>query len=144
MNKTARSKVIVLNWCLTSVAKSADPNSSFDKEANLPISDRMHKVFETAKKLADKRRAREQQPRLLPPHGSPEMVTPPDTEQLLQLEQLELAGIIDDAIAILSAPSTQAAKTALRERAGKLSLSARITARVLTKVRLDTKTAKGA
>jgi hypothetical protein len=106
----------------------------------MPTSDRMRKVFEAAKKLAVKRRARKQQ--LLPPDGSPGIVAPPDTEHLLQLEQLEIAGIIDDAMALLSAPPSQAARTALRERAERLSLSGRITARALTKARMDTKDSK--
>jgi len=66
-------------------------------------------------------------------------MTPADTEQLLQREQQELASIINQAVTQLAGGSSDAAKAALRERAEKLSLSARITARVLTKVRLDSR-----
>ena len=66
-------------------------------------------------------------------------MTPADTEQLLQREQHELAGVISQAVTQLSGRSTDASKAALRQRAEKLSLSARITARVLTKLRLDSR-----
>ena len=62
-----------------------------------------------------------------------------DVEQLLQDEQAAVAKLVDDAVEQLSSTSTVAAKAAFRRRAMKLSLGARITARTLTRLRLDTK-----
>ena len=91
-----------------------------------------------AKMLAVDRLAREQPakppvPRALPSNIAP----PPNTEQLLQLEQLELAGVVDDAVALLTKRPSEAAKAALWQRAEKLSPSALMTAKVLIKARLD-------
>ncbi len=67
-----------------------------------------------------------------------------DIEQLLQDEQKAIARLVDDAVAVLGNASRQAkdsgvAEVALRRRAEKLSLGARITARLLTKLRLNRK-----
>jgi len=63
----------------------------------------------------------------------------PDSEQLIEREQHELASVINQAVTQLSGPFSEVARVALRKRADKLSLSARITARVLTRVRMDCK-----
>lgn len=65
-------------------------------------------------------------------------------EQILQDEQGVVARLIDDAVAALGNASKQTkdsdlADGTLRQRAQKLSLGARITARLLTKLRLDSK-----
>jgi hypothetical protein len=59
-------------------------------------------------------------------------------EQILQEEQGALARLIDDAVTALGKGSNQPKET-LRNRAQKLSLGARVTARLLTKLRLDSK-----
>ena len=66
-------------------------------------------------------------------------VPPADIEQLLQIEQKQVHRIINDAETMLAAGSSEPSKAALRERAEKLSPSARITARVLTRLRLDSR-----
>lgn len=95
-----------------------------------------------AKMLAvDKLDEQEAKPPAPRPFAS-NIATPPSTEQLLQLEQHELAGVVDDALALLTKGPSEAAKAALWERAGKLSSSALITAKVLIKARLDSRIRK--
>lgn len=65
-------------------------------------------------------------------------------EKLLQAEQEAITRIVEDAVTVLGNASQQThdweiAKAALRRRSEKLSLAARITARVLTKVILNSK-----
>lgn len=67
-----------------------------------------------------------------------------DIEKLLQTEQDVLATIIGDAVAMWGSAGCRveratAAEADLRRRAGDLSLSARITARTLTRLWLDAK-----
>ena len=62
-----------------------------------------------------------------------------DIEQLLQNEQEAIAQLVNDAAAVLGGAAACPSKAALRERAEKLSPAARITARVLTKLRLDSR-----
>lgn len=67
-----------------------------------------------------------------------------DIERLLQSEQQAVARLIDDAVAALGNASKQqkdsyVADGTLRQRAQKLSLGARTTARMLTKLRLDSR-----
>lgn len=67
-----------------------------------------------------------------------------DIERLLQDEQGAVARLIDDAVTALGNPNKQpkdpdTANWTLRQRAKKLSLGARITARMLTKLRLDSR-----
>ena len=102
----------------------------------MKFSDRMHKVLEAAKKLAAKRRSREQKQQARP-RREPEMVAPADAEQLLQGEQEQVASIIDDALKLLIAGPSEAPKAGLKQRMEKLSPAARITVRVLTKLRLE-------
>ena len=91
-----------------------------------------------AKMLAVDRLTREEPSKLPAPRvPTPNLATPPNTEQLLQLEQLELAGVVDDAVALLTQRPSEAAKAALWQRAEKLSPSALLTAKVLIKARLD-------
>ncbi|MBI3919011.1 MAG: hypothetical protein HY322_18620 [Betaproteobacteria bacterium] len=61
----------------------------------------------------------------------------PDSELLIEREQHELASVISEAVAQISSRSSEATRVALRKRAEKLSPAARITARVLTKLRLN-------
>jgi hypothetical protein len=70
-------------------------------------------------------------------------LTPAEIERLLQEEQGALASLIDDAVAALGGATKQQRDASvergmLKQRAETLSLGARITARLLTKVRLDT------
>ena len=90
-----------------------------------------------AKMLAVDKLAREQPAKPPVPRAPSNIATPPNTEQLLQLEQLELAGVIDDAVALLTKRPSEAAKAALWQRAEKLSPSALMTAKVLIRARLD-------
>lgn len=58
-------------------------------------------------------------------------------ERLLQDEQEAVSRIVSDAVALWASGASEASKAALRQRAEKLSLGGRITARTLTKLRLD-------
>lgn len=62
-----------------------------------------------------------------------------EIERLLQSEREAVAKLIGDAVEILGRHTPRAARVALRQRAEKLSLSGRITARTLTKLALDMK-----
>jgi hypothetical protein len=92
-------------------------------------------LLEVARKLAV-RRARERQA-VVAPHAIASPGTPPDVEELLRLEQHEVARFVEDAMALLAAGASESSKAALRRRMENLSPSARITARVLTKLRLN-------
>jgi hypothetical protein len=90
----------------------------------------------------DKLMREERAKRALPPPQSPNIATPQNTEEILRLEQHELAGVVDDAVALLRGGSSEQAKAALFERAGKLSESALLTAKVLIKARVDARSGK--
>jgi len=62
-----------------------------------------------------------------------------DIEQRLQDEQEAVAQLVDDAVEVLGNATPEAAKEPLRQQAQKLTPGARITARVLTKLRLDSR-----
>ena len=97
--------------------------------------DRRRRIFKTAKKLAAGKAARPQQPR--PP--VPRIVTGSDIERLLRAEQEQVASIIQDVVTLLHAGPSEASKAALRQRMGKLSPAARLTARMLTKLRIESR-----
>jgi hypothetical protein len=60
-------------------------------------------------------------------------------ERLLQDEQEAITRIVDDAVELLRVrrAGSEAAKAELRRRVERLSLAARLTARALTRLRLD-------
>ena len=91
-------------------------------------------LLEVARKLAV-RRARERQTEPQPPAAA-SPGTPPDVEELLRLEQHEVARFVEDAMALLAAGASESSQAALRQRMENLSPSARLTARVLTRLRL--------
>ena len=70
-------------------------------------------------------------PRIIARHGA--------IERLLEQEQLELAGLIGDAVALLRNAPSEAARTALFKRAETLSSSALLTAKALIRAHLDSK-----
>ena len=67
------------------------------------------------------------------------MVTASDVEKLLRVEQEQVASIIKDVVTLRDAGPSEALRAALRQRVEKLSPAARITARVMTKLQLDSR-----
>ena len=83
----------------------------------------------------NEKRTRGQQPK----PSVPRLVTASDIERLLRAEQEQVASIIKDVVTLLDVGPSEASKAALRQRMGKLSPAARITARVLSKLQLDSR-----
>lgn len=104
----------------------------------MPVNAHVQKIIKAAKlALARKKAQSVRSTNPIPPTA--EMLTPSEIEQLLQHEQAAVAQLVDDAVELLGNATRGTEKAALRQRAQKLSLAARITARLLTRLRLDSK-----